>query len=73
MLRPLSDVGKDVRRLREERGVTQASLAQLSGVSRPTISSLESGKRHNIGWLKMLAISEVLHDLVLTEDVICSK
>jgi len=65
MLRPLSEVGKDVARLRREQEMSQAELARLSGVSRSTISSLESGERDNIGWEKMVAISKVLRYLPL--------
>lgn len=33
-----------MKRLREERGLSQASLAEISGVPRPTIAHLESGQ-----------------------------
>jgi len=34
----------DVRRLRDERGLSQAALGQVLGVSRQTINSIETGK-----------------------------
>ena len=37
------NLAKSIRQLRELRGFTQNRLAQLSGVPRPTISTLESG------------------------------
>lgn len=34
----------DVRQLREERGLSQASLGDVLGVSRQTVNSIETGK-----------------------------
>ncbi len=34
----------DVRRLRDERGLSQAALGQALGVSRQTVNSIETGK-----------------------------
>jgi transcriptional regulator with XRE-family HTH domain len=39
-------VGRNVRRLRLERGLTQEQLAELSGFSQFYISSLELGRRN---------------------------
>jgi transcriptional regulator with XRE-family HTH domain len=39
-------VGRNVRRLREKRGLTQEELADLSGFSQQYISSLEKGTRN---------------------------
>ena len=38
-----ANLGANVRRLREARGLSQQKLAQLSGIPRPTWASLESG------------------------------
>ena len=38
-----SRLGENVRSLREARGLTQAKIAQLAGVPRPTWATLESG------------------------------
>lgn len=40
-----------VRELREAAGLTQASLAQLAGVSRQTINAIETGKYDPSIWL----------------------
>jgi len=37
------NLSHNLRRLREERGLTQAALAQAAGVPRPTLAKLESG------------------------------
>ncbi|MBW0092083.1 helix-turn-helix domain-containing protein [Pseudonocardia sp. KRD-184] len=41
----LSEVGPRLRRLRRQRGVTLAALAELTGISVSTLSRLESGGR----------------------------
>jgi len=38
-----ANLGANVRRLRETRGLSQQRMAQLSGIPRPTWASLESG------------------------------
>lgn len=43
--RALTDVGPRLRRLRTERGVTLAALAVATGISKSTLSRLESGGR----------------------------
>lgn len=39
-----STVGGRIREVRHERGFTQASLSESTGIAEPTISKLESGK-----------------------------
>ena len=39
-------VGRNVRRLRQEKGLTQEQLADLSGFSQQYISGLEQGRRN---------------------------
>lgn len=39
-------VGKNVRRIREDRGLTQEGLADLIGVHRTYVGSLEAGSRN---------------------------
>ena len=41
-------MGDIIRKLREQQGMTQEELANKSGVSRQTISALESGKSENV-------------------------
>lgn len=52
----MSTVAERVRRLREERGETQFSLATRAGVTPSTIARLESGKyQPRVGTLTRLA------------------
>ena len=39
-------VGRNVRRIRQEKGLTQEQLAELSGFSQQYISGLEQGRRN---------------------------
>ena len=39
-------VGKNVKRIREKKGLTQEGLAEISGFSQQYISSLEQGRRN---------------------------
>lgn len=39
-----TNLAANVRRLREERGLTQRQLAELSGVPRPTLAHIETGE-----------------------------
>jgi transcriptional regulator with XRE-family HTH domain len=39
-------VGRNVKRIRQEKGVTQEQLAELSGFSQQYISGLEQGRRN---------------------------
>jgi transcriptional regulator with XRE-family HTH domain len=39
-------VGKNVKRIREKKGLTQERLAEISGFSQQYISSLEQGRRN---------------------------
>ncbi|MEK2473736.1 MULTISPECIES: helix-turn-helix domain-containing protein [Streptomyces] len=43
--RALTEVGPRLKRLRTERGVTLAALAESTGISKSTLSRLESGQR----------------------------
>lgn len=42
----LIDFGKRVRELRKEKGLTQESVAKLSGFQRPYLSDVERGRRN---------------------------
>jgi len=39
-------VGRNVRRIRQEKGLTQEQLAELSGFSKQYLSGLEQGRRN---------------------------
>jgi transcriptional regulator with XRE-family HTH domain len=42
----LSELGSEIRRLREEHGWTQNQLSVYAGVSQPTVNQIETGKRN---------------------------
>jgi len=42
----MSSIGKEIKRLREEKGLSQAELAVYAGSSQPTVNQIESGKRN---------------------------
>lgn len=41
----MKDIGKEIRRLRKLRGLSQARLAEILGVEQPTVQRWETGKR----------------------------
>jgi len=43
----MASLGANLRRLRDAHGLTQERLAELAGVSRPTIAALEINARTN--------------------------
>lgn len=44
---PTEPLGRRIRRLREEQGLTQTRLAELSGLAQSAIAMIESGARAN--------------------------
>ena len=63
--------GLRVRDLRQARGLSQEKLAELAGVHRTYLSSLERGQR-NVGLDNILAIAAALDvpaSLLFTEDM----
>ena len=52
----LSELGKEIRRLRKEQGLTQEQLAQKVRISRPTLSKIEQGEFGNVSVAKLAAI-----------------
>ncbi len=54
-----TDVGDRIRQAREYLGFSQADVAEGLGVSRPTISALESGKR-KVSSLELKKLAQVL-------------
>ena len=56
---PLEIFGKTVKRLREQLGLSQERLAQLSGLHRTYIGGIERGER-NIGLLNIVRLSKAL-------------
>ena len=51
--------GKRVRRIREQRGFSQEHLAELAGIHRTYMSSVERGQR-NIGLDNIAALAKAL-------------
>ena len=52
--------GVEFRRCRIYAGLTQARLAELSGVSQSTISRIERGKASSASLIKLVRISDVM-------------
>ncbi len=44
----LYKLGKEIRKLRKQRKITQASLCTIAGISRPTLSKIEQGQFANV-------------------------
>ncbi|OGA54291.1 MAG: hypothetical protein A3F74_13235 [Betaproteobacteria bacterium RIFCSPLOWO2_12_FULL_62_58] len=58
----IQELGSEIRRARQARGLTQVQLARATGLSRETLNLLESGLVRDLGIRKVLA---VLHHLGL--------
>jgi transcriptional regulator with XRE-family HTH domain len=64
-------VGRNVRRIRQQRGLTQEQLAELSGFSQQYISGLEKGRRNPtiVTLYELALVLAVSHiDLVRPDD-----
>lgn len=56
----IQELGSEIRRARQARGLTQAQLARAAGLSRETLNLLESGLVRDLGIRKVLAVLEHL-------------
>jgi DNA-binding XRE family transcriptional regulator len=63
----MKTLGKLIRAARCERGFTQEQLAERTGISRPTINRIESGKP-NVVWGTVMTVCWVL-DIPTDPDV----
>lgn len=62
-------VGRHLRRLRKEQGLSQEGLAELAGMDRSFLSLVESGKRSiSVENLCRLAAALEVHPRVFLED-----
>lgn len=57
-------MGNKIREYRKKKKMTQAELAQKSGVSRVTISQLEAGIERNTSSKTLLSIAKALNSTV---------
>jgi transcriptional regulator with XRE-family HTH domain len=53
-------VGVNIRRAREEAGLTQEELSRAAQISRSTINAIENGRRKQVGTDKIRRIAHVL-------------
>jgi transcriptional regulator with XRE-family HTH domain len=54
----LADIGPLLKQARKKAGLSQAQLADPLGMSRATISAIESGRCEEIGFAKLVALLE---------------
>jgi len=62
-------MGERIKRLREEKGISQADLARAIGASRVTIVSWEKGARNPKGYIQALAEFFQVSPLYITGDI----
>ncbi len=55
----LNDIGLQLRQARRQAGLSQLQLATPLGMSRATISAIESGRCNEIGVAKLIALLEM--------------
>ncbi|MEZ5476404.1 MAG: helix-turn-helix domain-containing protein [Thiolinea sp.] len=56
----LHELGQTIRQARKQQHMTQATLSELLGMSRATISALENGTVNEVGIRKVMAICSLL-------------
>jgi len=70
--RELAALGRAIRRLRHDRGLSMASLASKAGVSESTLSLIELGQGNPSFFGTLRALAEAL-DVTLTEIVLAAE
>jgi transcriptional regulator with XRE-family HTH domain len=56
----IADIGPLLKEARKRAGISQADLAHSLGMSRATISAIESGRCEEIGFEKLAALLEMV-------------
>lgn len=66
-LSTLPELGREVARLRRDKGMTQKELGKLAGMGQSTLARFETGQVAEFGSRKLLRLLEVLgHGVVVT-------
>ena len=60
LLTNLSELGREVARLRNEKGMTQRELSALCGLAQPTLARFETGRVAEFGSRKLMLSLEVM-------------
>ena len=64
----LNEIGQALKAARQKAGLTQSELAHPLGMSRATISAIESGRCEEIGATKLAALLDLVGlELIVTE------
>lgn len=62
------ELGQELRRLRQEQGVTQQLMAEHLHISRATLNAFETGRAGDIGLKKVLAMFNYLGKEISLRD-----
>lgn len=68
LARSLPKLGAAVRRLRTDRGMTQAQLAEAAGVSRQWVVAVESGSKHGLEVGRVMHLLDTLDASLMVRD-----
>lgn len=68
LARSLPKLAAAVRRLRTDRGLTQAQLAEAAGVSRQWVVAVESGSKHGIEVGLVMHLLDTLDASLMVRD-----
>jgi len=68
LARSLPKLGEAVRRLRSDRGLTQAQLAEAAGVSRQWVVAVESGSKHGLEVGLIMHLLDTLDASLMVRD-----
>lgn len=62
----LLELGENIKKLRKEKKITQAKLAELSNISRATLSKLENGR---VAQISIVTLNDVLNHIGYELDI----